>query len=335
MLRDRGLLPGVARQLVAGLAAHQRDRVADPADRAPRVRPARRRRRPRPARPRGPRRAPPASGSCAAPGTWPAYRICSSWTVHSMSASPPRPSLRWVCGSAPRGSRSWSTRALIRRTSSTSSSEMPSRGEAQRVDQLLEAPAQLEVPDHGVGAQQRLRLPDLRPLGVVARRTSPGSAPAPPACPPGAGRRRPTRAGSAPGQREQPAQLVGDGGRVRRRHLRLGSGLRVVDEQHVGVAAVGQLEAAVAAHRHDRHPRSARSSKPRCSRTERPATLQGRLQGGVGQPRQRRTHVGDVDEAEQVTGAIRKSSRRRIARTARDRLLGVDLSPRRRRASPR
>ena len=100
-------------------------------------------------------------------GTWPAYRICSSCTVHSMSARPPRPSLRCRCGSAPLGSRSWSTRPLIRRTSITSSSLMPLLGEPQRVDQLLEAAAQVGVADHGVGAQQRLGLPHLRPLGVV------------------------------------------------------------------------------------------------------------------------------------------------------------------------
>ena len=50
--RDRGPLPDVVRQLVAALAPHQRDRVADPADRPPAARSARRRRPRRGARPR-------------------------------------------------------------------------------------------------------------------------------------------------------------------------------------------------------------------------------------------------------------------------------------------
>ena len=61
-------------------------------------------------------------------------------------------------------------------------------------------------------------------------------------------------AGSGPGSDEQPAELVGHGLGVRRRLVLVDAVLRVVHEQHVGVAAVGQLEAAVAAHRHDRHP---------------------------------------------------------------------------------
>ncbi len=44
----------------------------------------------------GRHRRPQGAAACwwsAAPGTWPACRICSSWTVHSMSDSPPRPEL--------------------------------------------------------------------------------------------------------------------------------------------------------------------------------------------------------------------------------------------------
>ena len=53
---------------------------------------------------------------------------CNSCTVHSMSASPPRPSLVCVVGSAPRGSRSESTRAFSRRISCTASADTPSGG---------------------------------------------------------------------------------------------------------------------------------------------------------------------------------------------------------------
>ena len=56
------------------------------------------------------------------------------------------------------------------------------------------------------------------------------------------------------GQGEQPAQLVGHRLGVRRRRLRVGALDRVVHEHHVGVAAVGQLDAAEPAHRDDRHP---------------------------------------------------------------------------------
>ena len=61
-------------------------------------------------------------------GTSAACCNCSSCTVHSTSERPPRPSLVWVAGSAPRGSRSRSTRALIRRISATCSSVSPSAG---------------------------------------------------------------------------------------------------------------------------------------------------------------------------------------------------------------
>ena len=123
----RGLGARVARQLVAALALHQRDGVAHPAHHAPRAH--------QHVGVVG-RRAAPASAAAPrasrvrgvrSPGTAPACRICSSCTVHSMSASPPRPSLRWVFGSAPRGSRSRSMRALTRRTSATSASVTPRR----------------------------------------------------------------------------------------------------------------------------------------------------------------------------------------------------------------
>ncbi|COX25148.1 Uncharacterised protein [Mycobacterium tuberculosis] len=61
-------------------------------------------------------------------GTWCACCSCSNCTVHSMSASPPRPSLVCVLGSAPRGNRSDSIRALMRRISRTESADTPSGG---------------------------------------------------------------------------------------------------------------------------------------------------------------------------------------------------------------
>ena len=67
-----------------------------------------------------------------------ACRSCSSWTVHSTSVSPPSPSLRWVRRSAPRGSRSASTRAFISRMSRTCVALEPPSGLAQRVDQVDE-----------------------------------------------------------------------------------------------------------------------------------------------------------------------------------------------------
>ena len=53
------------------------------------------------------------------PGTRAACCMVSSWAHHSTSARPPRPSLVWVAGSAPRGRRSESIRAFIRRISCT------------------------------------------------------------------------------------------------------------------------------------------------------------------------------------------------------------------------
>ena len=100
---------------------------------------------------------------CSA-GTLFACRSCSSCTVHSMSASPPRPGLVWVFGSAPRGSRSASTRALIRRISCTASCETPPFGVARLVDHQQETLSQVQIACDPVRAQQRLHFPGLRIL---------------------------------------------------------------------------------------------------------------------------------------------------------------------------
>ena len=97
----------------------------------------------------------------------PACCSCSSCTVHSTSASPPWPSLVCVARSAPRGSRSASTRALIRRISVTAAGAQAVGRVADRVDELDEAAAEVHVARDRAGPQQRLRLPRLRPAGVV------------------------------------------------------------------------------------------------------------------------------------------------------------------------
>ncbi len=65
---------------------------------------------------------------------------------------------------------------------------------------------------------------------------------------------------------EQPVHVVGTAV-ARRRLLGVGPRQRVVDEHHVGVAAVAQLVAAVAAHRH--HATRVGGSIPRDAHTER------------------------------------------------------------------
>ena len=60
-------------------------------------------------------------------GWLPPVRSWSSWAVHSTSARPPGPSLRWSLGSAPAGRRSDSTRAFMRRTSATVAASRGSR----------------------------------------------------------------------------------------------------------------------------------------------------------------------------------------------------------------
>ena len=102
-------------------------------------------------------------------GTDAACASCSSWIVHSMSVSPPRPSLVCVVGSAPRGSRSSSTRAFSRRISTRSAGRTPGRRIADRVDQRREPLPQVRVADGEPRAQQRLRLPRRRPPLVVLR----------------------------------------------------------------------------------------------------------------------------------------------------------------------
>ena len=131
------------------------------------------------------------------PGTRPACRSCSSCTVHSTSASPPGPSLVCRCGSVPRGSRSASTRALIRRTSRTSASVEAALAVAHRVDQRDELPAELRRrrrsarPAAAPGSPRPATTARSRP-----RRTR-ASAPAGPAGPRAAGRRRRPAAGPA------------------------------------------------------------------------------------------------------------------------------------------
>ena len=141
-------------------------------------------------------------------------------------------------------------RAFTRRTSATSASVMPRAGKRS---------GSMSSVNRGAHPRHRPRRPPAAGPGTPrpsttwrsTRRRSRGSAPAGPACPRAGGRRRP-RAAGRPGQGEQPAQLVGDGLGVRRRGVRIGTRAGLVHEHHVGVAAVGQLEAAVAAHRHHR-----------------------------------------------------------------------------------
>ena len=168
-----------------------------------------RRRRRRPGRRRRPRRSAAEGAGVRSAGTSCACRSCSSCTVHSTSERPPRPSLRCRCGSAPRGSRSASTRALIRRISRTSASVEPAAGQRSGSTRARNRSPELGVARHGHGPQQRLRLPRQRPARVVLRVRGERCAPAGRCGPRGAGRRRRRAAGRAPGDAEQPAQLAG------------------------------------------------------------------------------------------------------------------------------
>ena len=110
---------------------------------------------------------PHASRWCAARGASCACCSCSSWTVHSTSESPPRPSLRWVLRSAPRGQ----PLGLHARLEGADLAHLavvePALGVPQRVDELEEPLAQVRVAGHRRGPQQRLGLPRERPAAVV------------------------------------------------------------------------------------------------------------------------------------------------------------------------
>ena len=91
------------------------------------------------------------SGSRYACWSW---RVC---TVHSTSARPPGPSLVWRSGSAPRGSRSASTRALSLRISARLGVGQPTLRPAALVDLGHQARADLPVAADGVSAHERLQ----------------------------------------------------------------------------------------------------------------------------------------------------------------------------------
>ena len=110
-----------------------------------------------------------------------------------------------------------------------------------------------------------------------------------------------SRAGSLPWAESSRRHVVGHGLGHRGRELRVGAGQRVVDEHHVGVAAVAELETAVATHRHDRHPGRHRLA-PRClDRADH--RRQRRLQGGAGDVGQRVPHLGHAEGNRQVGDA--------------------------------
>ena len=256
----------------------------------------------RPARRRGRRRGPRGCGRCAGPG--PRRRAAAAAAARSTRCRPGRrgPSLRWVCGSAPRGSRSSSTRALIRRISSDVVVGQPAaRGSA----------AGRSAPRSGAAGRGRRRRrrraaapgPPRPPTTWRSRRRrSPGCAPAAPACPRGAGRRRPRSGGSPPGRASRRRSSLATAWAYDAATCAVDAGQRLVDEQHVGVAAVGQLEAAVATHRHDRDP-GRRLVEPARAAHRLHHHAQRRLERGVGDARE--------------PGARRR--RRRRARTGRRR----------------
>ena len=226
-----------------------------------------------------PRPARPACGCRAGPAcSWP-WRNCHSCTVHSTSASPPRPSLTCVSGSAPRGSLSLSTRALIRRISVICSRFKPSAGyRTASANPMNPAPA---TPIPGTPAA-RAAAP-APPTPATTSRSSagrrPGCAPAAPAGPRGAGRRRRPAADPAPAR---PAACAA----ARRRASAAASSCpRVEDEKHVGVGGVAHLGAAEAAHADD-----GEAHAPRALPAARAPQRRG--QGGVGDVGQR-----DADRA--------------------------------------
>ena len=169
---------------------------------------------------------------------------------------------------------------------------------AQRVDERGEPVTHGLVADDGVGAEQRLGLPHLRPLAVVGGvRRERAHERALLALRPEAG--VDDEGGIGAGREQELPQLVRDGMGVRRRLLAVGAVQRHVHEHHVGVAAVRQLEPAVATHRDDRHPRR-RAVEPTLGADAPLGDVERRLQGGVGEPRQRGPDRGDVGLAEQL-----------------------------------
>ena len=114
--------------------------------------------------------------------------------------SPPRPSLVCVVGSAPRGSRSVSTRALIRRISTTSRMDEPALRVAELVGGRDELSAELLVAGHRPRPQQRLPLPGRCEPGPVAAVRVQRCGPAGRSCPPAAGSRRSPAAGPGVGR---------------------------------------------------------------------------------------------------------------------------------------
>ena len=184
---------------------------------------------------------------------------------------------------------------------------------AQRVDQLLEPAPQVLV------ARRRRRRaaapapPRPSTTWRSRRRTSRGCAPADPACPRAAGRRRPR----APGRRRAARAAGAARWRPPGRTTTPPAGRRPATgsctNMHVGVAAVGQLEAAVPAHRDDRHP-GRRRVEPALLADRAAGDLERGLEGGVGQPGQRRRRRRRRRSSpSRSPTAIRNSSRRRIA----------------------
>ena len=147
-------------------------------------------RRPRAPAP-GPHAAPAASGWCAAPAWAWACWSCSSWTSHSTSLSPPRPSFTCRAGSAPRGSRSDSIRALMRLISRRSV-----LGQCQRVADGIGHGHEVPPPSHPsrpwAGPAAAPALPRPRTSGRSTPGRPPGSAPAARCDPRGADRHPPS-----------------------------------------------------------------------------------------------------------------------------------------------
>ena len=131
----------------------------------------------------------------AGPGTSQACCSCSSCTVHSTSASPPRPSLVCVVGSAPRGSRSVSTRALIRRISTTSRWPSPPSGYRNASAAATNRAPSSSSPATGRARSSACRSHGPREPGPVAAERRPGCGPAGRCGPPDAGSRRSRAAG--------------------------------------------------------------------------------------------------------------------------------------------
>ena len=214
-----------------------------------------------------------------------------------MSARPPRPSLVCVVGSAPRGSRSASTLALIRRISTTSRWRQPALG----VPELVRRADELPPP----GACRR------RPAGPAAA----PAVPRPPRSSPNtrgsdssartigpflpSGRRSASisSGGSGRGPAQQPGHQVGDGGRVGPGHLLVLPGQRLHDEHHVGVGGVAEFRAAEPAHADHREP-GPESAAFRGHLLDR--GLVGGRDGGLGDAAQPAGDVRHGDQAEQV-----------------------------------